>query len=83
MRSERLAISMNISITLNEIQGNSALLAAEVWISQHIIKRHLLESLHLTLKKCARNLFICHVFHLFTAILKCPVQIKRTRMKYT
>lgn len=83
MRSERLAISMNISITLNEIQGNSALLAAEVWISQHIIKRYLLESLHLTLKKCACNLFTCHVFHLFIAILKCPVQIKRTRMKYT
>lgn len=82
MRSQRLDTSMNIFITLNEIQGNGALLTAGLWISQHIIKRYLLESLQLTLKKCACNLFTCHVFNLFTAILKCSVQIKHTRMKY-
>lgn len=38
---------MNIFIPLFEIQGNSALLAVELWISQHIIKGYLLESLSL------------------------------------
>lgn len=79
---EEWKVRCNIFITLYEIQGNRALLTAGLWISQHIIKRHLLESLQLTLKKCACNLFSCHVFHLFTAILKCSVQIKHTRMKY-
>lgn len=63
MRNERLDTCMNIFITVYEIQGNSALLTAGLWTSQHTIKRYLLESLQLTLKKCASNLFTCHVFH--------------------
>lgn len=64
MRSERLAISMNVFITLNGFQGNSVLLTVRVWISEHIIKRYLLESLPLALKKCACNLFTCHFIYL-------------------